>query len=287
MSKTWLVFDVNYLCHRAFYSTGSLSFGDISTGVLYGVFRDIINLQNRFNTEHIVFCFDSHAKMKREEIYPTYKAKRKSQPLEDQQIQDLNELGKQIGLLRNEYLYDLGFNNIFWQKGYEADDIIASIVKNSLSEEDDAVIVCSDHDMYQLLVAGKVIMFDPRQKKVTTEVDFTKEYGISPSQWIDVKAFAGCSSDEVEGIPGIGEKTACKFIQGKLKPTTKTYEKILYGKDIYHRNLRLVKLPFEGAKIFTLVEDKVNNLKWRSLMQKLGMKSLLDNQKFEAKETLY
>lgn len=276
MSKTWLVLDSNFLCHRAFYSTGHLKDDYGPTGVLYGFFRDIINFQEKFNTNNIVFCFDSSAKSVREELYPSYKESRKSKELEPELAEALSELGQQIVLLRKYYLPELGFKNIFWQKGYEADDMIASVVKYSIPQTDEAVIVSNDHDMYQLLEGTRIQIYDPRQKMMMRQEMFEMQYGVSPNQWVDVKAYAGCNSDEVEGIPGVGEVTACKFIRGVLKPESKAFQNILYGKDIYHRNLPLVKLPFKGTNIFQLLPDEVNKHSWSNMMEKLGMKSLIE-----------
>jgi DNA polymerase I len=268
--KTWLLFDTNYLCHRAFYSMKDLSWQEVKTGVIYGVFRDICTLQSLFNTPHVAFCFDSNRSL-RAQVYPKYKSKRR--PIEDTDEQEnYNEFVRQVRLLRREYLYEIGYRNVFTQKGYEADDVIASLV-NTINRKHDVVIVSSDHDLYQLLRPG-VCMYNPHRKETVTHEWFYDKYGIGPIQWIDVKAIAGCHTDEIRGIQGVGEITAAKFISGKLKPGSKAYERIVHGNTIWKANINLVQLPYPGCRTFKLQKDEVTKRKWLCMVDSLGMRSM-------------
>lgn len=278
VNKTWLVLDVNYLMHRAFHIFGGLSYGkEGGTGAVYGVFRDIIRLQDQHATSDIVFCFDHGRKLKRQEVCPGYKKKRHSRRLEGIEEEAVNELRRQINLLKTEYLPYLGYENVFYQKGYEADDVIASVVKNTPTQ-DEVVIVSGDKDLYQL-ISRRVCVWHPKsseEQKCWTEESFKKEYGIPPDFWKHVKAIAGCKTDEVPGLKGVGEKTACKFL---LKQATPRIEKLVndwMNTGGYFTSLDLVRLPYTGTNDFVPKQDEVNVAHWRKLTKRLGMKSLVD-----------
>jgi DNA polymerase-1 len=268
MRKQYLVVDVSNLAYRALYTTGSLSHNGEATGVLYGIFKTISDLDELFCATHILFCFDGGYD-KRQEILPEYKRNRKKE-LDEEQKEIRRDLRRQLYRLRTQYLPDAGFNNVFWQEGYEADDIIASVVRNSTEE---TVIVSSDHDLFQLL-APHVTIWNPIKKKAITEKSFTDQWGIGPMSWVDVKALAGCTTDNIPGIPGVGEKTAAKFLSGSLKKGSKKYDSIIAANDIWDRNDKLVRLPMEGTESFEVREDKVTTGDWNRMVESLGMKTL-------------
>lgn len=263
-----LLLDVSYLAYRAFYSgLGQLSFNHIKTGVVYGVMREILYLQQRFNTNKLAFCFDV-GKPNRVYDYPEYKANR--QDGTEEELKAKQEVRKQVHAMRKEYLPMVGFKNIFWQKGFEADDVIAKIVMDRPTR--DFVIVSNDQDLYQLL--GKhVSCYSPAKKELYTEESFRAEYGCSPITWINVKAMAGCSSDNVKGIPGVGPKTAIKFICGELSKGKK-FDAIAFGSKIWKKNIGLVTVPYPGIDPFYLVKDSVSPKGWQSLVDHLGFQSL-------------
>ena len=137
---------------------GSLSYGGNATGVVYGFLKDIITLKKRFETNYIVFCWD-YGKGIRKLISSDYKSNRhKDKEDDDFEI----SFKKQVTLLRTEYLKQIGFRNIFYQDGYESDDIIASVCRN-LPDGDKGIIVSADHDLYQLLTAN-ISMYNPQKK---------------------------------------------------------------------------------------------------------------------------
>jgi len=270
----WLVLDCSYLCHRAFHTTGGLSFNDIKTGVIFGFLRDVVNLCGFHDTNNIVFCFDSKSS-KRREIYMPYKQVRRDRykEMDEDELKIWREMRKQVKLLRTTYLPEIGFKNIFVQKGYEADDLIASFCRGNIRNPAEAIIVASDHDLYQLL-SPSVSMWIPNKKQFYRYADFVIEFGIEPNEWADVKAYAGCAGDGVEGINGVGEKTAIKFLRDELKPKSVVYQKIKHGRDIYERNLPLVKLPFKGTDEILVTDDEVTQARWRNVCEELGMTSL-------------
>lgn len=263
-----LLIDVSYLAYRAYFGGMSkLSYEAIPTGVTYGVLREILFLMERFDTKRIAFCFD-HGKPDRKMIYPSYKENRSEGTKEDQAAKEA--VRKQVNMLRKEYLSMVGFQNILYQKGFEADDVIAKVIQDRPKRE--FIIVSSDQDLYQLL--GKYVrIYLPSKKSIVTEESFRKEFGCGPQTWIQVKAMAGCSTDNVKGIPGIGPKTAIKFITGELTKG-KAFDKIIHGSSITKRNINLVSLPYPGIESFSLRKDDVSPERWRSLIDRLGFASL-------------
>lgn len=269
----WLIFDANNLAYRAFYAIPQLTHEGVQTAMAYGVFRDIIRCQDEHGTRNIAFCFD-HGKSRRALVYPAYKNTRASSGDVDADAAKV-ELQRQIRRLATLYLPAIGFRNIFHQKGYEADDLIAHLAVIALPRDATAVIVSNDHDLYQLL-SSRVSIWDPRKKKLITEKTFTQEYGVAPTQWADVKAIAGCKSDEIAGIVGVGEKTAIKYLRGELPSHVKTHKAIVKGDSIWRRNLSLTRLPYSGVRPLELVPDEVTPSKWRCTLKRLGIKSLRD-----------
>ena len=248
-----LIIDSNYICHTAKHTMRGLSFDELQTGVIFGFFREIHRCAKKFGTRNFVFAWDSRKNF-RKEIFPEYKKKREDHRMteEEQIISDV--AFPQFTKLRQNILPQFGFENIFIQTGYESDDLIASIVRNS-SKSLDLTVVSSDADLYQLL--DQCSMFNLRKKAMYGLGDFTKEYGISPKEWSMVKALAGCSTDGVPGIGGVGEITAIKHITDQLKKTPKNKDKFTStdSQEIINRNLKLVRLPFKGTKEISLSED--------------------------------
>lgn len=266
MNNTWLLIDANNLASQSYYAMGgAMTHGDIATGVVFGFLRDICNLMQTHKTNNIAFCFDL-GKPLRCKLLPTYKANRK--PESTQNKEHRSERNRQINLLRTDYLPEIGFRNVFSQQGYEADDIIAG-----LAPFHDSIIVSSDHDLYQCL--SRNVMIWNRGKSFTWNHLYL-QYGIkNAKRWADVKAIAGCSSDNIPGVPGVGEKTAIKFLTGNLKQTTKAWADIQANHHMTARNLKLVTLPFTGTVTPTLVKDEVSTKSWDKFVSKLGMKSLV------------
>jgi len=268
MRRTLLILDCNYLCRRAFYAMGGLKFAEDPTGALFGFFRDISILQDRFDTKYIAFCFD-FGKNKRKDIYPDYKGNRRKNKGDDE---NRSLLQQQLDNLRTLHLPELGFKNVFYQDGHEADDIMAVIAKDPLIVAK-KILVTSDQDMYQLL-SNRVAMWKPAAKQLYTAKKFKEEYGIPPCNWSVVKAIAGCSSDNVKGVPGVGEKTAVKLVRGDVDEKNKAWKAWMANKAITQRNMGLVTLPFIGTRHVKMKRDRVTKKQWKAVMRQLGMGSL-------------
>jgi len=279
VSEPWLVLDADYLCHRSNHSVGGLSYGDEPTGTAFGFLKTVQFLLHQFQTKRIVFCWD-YGKSKRMEMYPSYKTSRRKQKAGETPVEKEARLAmkSQMKSLRTEWLFEIGFRNIFWQDGYEGDDVIAAVVKESIGN-DEAIMVADDKDLYQLL-SPRVTLWKPRSKVLYTEKDLAFQYhGIQPERWHCVKALAGCGTDDVKGIEGVGDLTAAKFLQGKLPEHLKIRKKIdAELEDAWKRNLPLVRLPLEGTVAPKLVEDEVTDGGWRHVSKKLGMGSLIDRE---------
>ena len=132
MSKTIVLFDTNYLCRVAQYTTGGLSNAGVPTGVAFGVLRKVEELKAILNTDICVFAFDYGGKGKRAEIYPGYKASRAERRLtmSDEEKEGERIFHEQVRTLFREILPGMGFRNIFRDKGYEADDIVAKVIED-------------------------------------------------------------------------------------------------------------------------------------------------------------
>jgi len=268
-----MILDVPYLAHRANFAMGDLEYDGQDTSVLFSMMRDVVAWGGLFSTDRYVFCFDSRGN-KRKEIYQRYKQNRK--PKEDEPEEEKlkrQRYYEQVRRLQEEDLFKLGYRNVLWEDGYEADDVIASVCLFSLQKEDQAIVVSSDKDLLQL-ISSCVSVFDPSSGRRRTLQWFTKTYGISPCQWADVKAVAGCPTDNVRGIEGVGEKSAISFLTGRMNPENKRYKAIISGSVRWERNLCLVQLPYEGCPRYELMEDRVTKEKWRRTCKQWGLGSL-------------
>ncbi len=255
---------------------GPLTHNDIPTGVLYGFLRDLTTFMEQFNTDNVVFCFDCGQGL-REIAMPGYKSGRRERRLAYTPEEKLNHatLTKQIHALP-DILKSIGYAHVYEAQGYEADDLLSTI-SGSIGKGDNATLISADADLWQCL-AHNVCWHNPTTYRTVTAATFRAEWCIDPDQWADVKALAGCDSDDVEGIPGVGEKTAAKFLRGELKHTTKAHKKIRSprGQKVWRDNLKLVKLPYPGTPAIVPQPglDTVTPAKWAAVADKYGLASL-------------
>ncbi|NCU89806.1 MAG: DNA polymerase I, partial [Actinobacteria bacterium] len=213
MKKKLLILDGHSLAYRAFYALPAENFATSTgqhTNAIYGFASMIINLIRDEKPTHIATAFDVSRKTFRSEKFPEYKANRASTPDEFRsQISYINEL---LDAFRIPH---------FELEGYEADDVIATFV-DQFKADSEIVICTGDRDSFQLVQDGVTVLYP---KKGVTELsrmtpDAVKEkYGLTPAQYPDFAALRGDPSDNLPSIPGVGEKTATKWIQefGTLK----------------------------------------------------------------------
>lgn len=212
------------------------------------------NLATLFDTSNFVFCWDSR-KSKRREIYKEYKVKRYEDRDADEVFKD-EQTKRQMTLLRSRVLPTIGFKNSFVCTGHEADDIIAQLCIKY--HDQDMIIVSTDSDLYQCLTPTICMfrMLPSGKNDLVTNWDFIKKWNISPEEWAEVKAIAGDTSDNIVGVKGVAEKTACKYLKGELGIQTKAYANIKASTDIIERNRTLVTLPMKGTYDFSITEDE-------------------------------
>lgn len=276
--RTMLV-DSNFLCYRAALTTGHLQYGNIATGVAFGFINQLLTASKKIQPHQIIFTWDSK-KSKRKEILSCYKEKRKENRTEAEE-EEWQAAFTQFNQLQTEILPRIGFKNNFIQSGYESDDLIARYVIDNASE--DIYIVTADDDMLQLLHKAKI--FNMAKSKIYQNKEFQEDYGIKPPDWAYVKQIAGCKSDNVPGIEGVGEKTAIKYIKGDLKKSTKAYQKIKDGKDIINFNHQLVALPFKGTESMIIEENEFNMREFLRFCREFNLSSFRkDDVKEEIRE---
>lgn len=275
--RTVLVVDVPNLAWKAFHAVRGLSYGGVKTGVVFGLLKQVESMTRSHAASAVVMCFDSKtAKARRQEILPCYKANRTNTGDPDM-ASARKEMRKELRLLQEDYLPSGGFENVFAADGYEADDVVASVCNNLLGTTWRAVVASSDRDLWQVLNGDSVMQWDGN--RMMTAKRLQDEFGLWPASWAEVKALAGCSSDNVPGCRGVGEATAAKWLRLHDKgagPKTAAKIKAFYNDpdNPFQRNLRVVKLPFPGCPKFTFEPGMPDAKKFSKLMGRLGIKSL-------------
>ncbi|MBQ7137803.1 MAG: DNA polymerase I, partial [Clostridia bacterium] len=201
---TFLIVDGNSLMHRAFHALPLMDADGIYTNAIYGFLNMLLKVIKEEDVRYIAVCFDEHGPTFRHTAYPDYKAGRSATP---------EELRQQFRTIR-ELLTDMG---IRWYTlmGWEADDLLGTL---SLKAEEAVrpLLLTGDRDALQLVDGKTELMFT--RKGISETILFTparvhEEYGFGPEQVTDWKGLAGDSSDNIPGIPGIGDKTAVKLLQ--------------------------------------------------------------------------
>lgn len=262
-----IVIDANGLAWNIFYGVKGLSHNNKDTNVIYGFLNELLYLGHRFKSNDFVFCWDSKNNY-RLRLYPEYKQKRKEDPKKQEAKA---KAFPQFDALRKIILPEMGFKNNYLQGGVESDDLIAKICTDYIQP---ILLVSGDEDMYQCLYPH-VTIYQPSKNRVYTTDDFTEEFNIPFWKWIWVKGYAGCKSDEVKGIEGIGEVKAIQYINQQLKGKSKAYQSIVSkeGKRIYKRNLKLVSLPHPKTKSIELQNNRFSKKGFIKVCDEYGLES--------------
>ena len=205
--KKLLVLDSNSILNRAFYGIRALSAPDgTPTNAVYGFLNILIKLINDHRPDYIFAAFDLKAPTFRHKMYSGYKANRKGMP---------EELAAQMPVAKEL----LGLMNIpiLQLEGYEADDIIGTVSRVCGERSLECLIATGDRDDLQLADNGTtVILTSTKAGHTVTELyneqAVKDKYGVTPAEFVDVKALMGDTSDNIPGVAGIGEKTASKLI---------------------------------------------------------------------------
>lgn len=267
MSKLVLI-DGNSIMNRAFYGImGSkmLTTKDGKyTNAVYGFLAIMFKLLEDVNPEYLVVAFDLKAPTARHKMYEGYKANRKGMP---------DELAEQMPIIK-EILRAMNID-IVEMEGYEADDVIGTLSRYGESKGLDVIILSGDRDNFQL-ATDKVTIRIPHTKAGKTETDeynrekIIEKYGLDPRQLIDVKGLQGDASDNIPGVPGIGEKTALALIQ-KFGSIEKLYEQVekeedgLKGKQrekiVNNKDLAFLSKTLGTINLEVPIEDKLEDFK--------------------------
>ncbi|MDR3767474.1 MAG: DNA polymerase I, partial [Butyricicoccus sp.] len=197
----------NSILNRAFYGVRLLTNHEgLYTNAIYGFLSTFFKLQDEESPDRTIVCFDVREKTFRHKKFESYKATRKGMP---------DELAVQLPVMK-EVLDKLGVT-CCEQAGYEADDLIGTISRVLNEHGDECVIVTGDRDSLQLVGGGTTVRLVTTKMGQTTttrynEALFQEEYGFAPMRLIDLKALMGDSSDNISGVPGIGQKTAMNLL---------------------------------------------------------------------------
>jgi len=263
IQKRLLLVDGHSMAYRAFYALPVENFKTSSgqpTNAIYGFASMLINLIKEEKPTHIAVAFDVSRKTFRSEKFPEYKANRASTPDEFRsQMSHINEMVTCFGIKQ----YEL--------EGYEADDIIATFTKSAEKSNYEVLICTGDRDSFQL-VNNKTTVLYP--KKGVTEMarmtpDAVKEkYGLTPQQYPDFAALRGDPSDNLPSVPGVGEKTATKWIidYGSLEKLIENANEITgkVGQSL-RENIAAVKLNRELTHLLDDLKilDSIEELDWQ------------------------
>ena len=206
-SKRVLLIDGHSMAYRAFFALPAENFTTAQgqhTNAIYGFATMLLSLLTSEKPTHVAVAFDVSRKTFRSEIFPEYKANRAKTPDEFRsQMSYLHELVTAFGITSFEV------------EGFEADDIIATIAKQAERENAEVFICTGDRDSFQLVNEKTTVLYPKRGVSDLTRMtpDAVQEkYGMSPQQYPDFAALRGDPSDNLPSVPGVGEKTAAKWI---------------------------------------------------------------------------
>ena len=253
------------MAYRAFFALPVENFATAAgapTNAIYGFASMLVNILKSERPTHVAVAFDVSRRSFRTEKFPEYKANRSKSPDEfKSQIPTIYELIHAFGI------------PTFELEGYEADDLIATITESAVKSKIPVVICTGDRDSFQLVNDSVTVLYP---KKGVTELarmtpsEITEKYGVTPEQYADFAALRGDPSDNLPGIPGVGEKTAAKWISefGSIKTLIAKADSIS-GKvgQALKENIASVLLNRELNQLIKEVpiDFKIANLKWAGL----------------------
>lgn len=199
--KLFLV-DGSYVLFRAFFGIRRLSTRDgRPTNAIFGTYKMADKLLKDHDPEFIAFVFDTPAPTFRHERYEAYKANRPEMAKDMAvQIEPCKEMLRAMGL------------PVLEMDGYEADDVIGTLARSATREKIDTVIATADKDFFQLIEPGVQILYSKEDGLLLDEAGVLQRFGVRPDQVVDVLALWGDASDNIPGVPGIGEKGAKALI---------------------------------------------------------------------------
>jgi DNA polymerase-1 len=285
--KKIVVLDAHAIIHRAYHALPDFSSSNGEpTGALYGISTMVFSIIKEFKPDYIVAAFDLPKPTYRHEAYADYKSGRKATD---------DNLKKQLQRSRDVFK---AFNiPIYEKEGFEADDVIGTFAEKLKTKKDlDVVIASGDMDTLQLADKKRVQIFTLRKGIKDTvlydESAVKERFGFKPEQLIDYKGLRGDASDNIIGVPGIGEKTATELIT-KVGSLEKIYKQInkLEEKGFKPRIINLLKEHQEEAEfskmLATIRRDvpiKINlkEAEWKKNVSVKKIKALFDELEFRS-----
>ena len=263
--KKLLLIDGHSMAYRAFYALPVENFTTAlgqHTNAIYGFATMLISLIKEEKPTHVAVAFDVSRKTFRSEIYPDYKATRASTP---------DEFRSQMSYL-HEFIESCGIEH-FQLEGYEADDLIATISKKAEINGFEVLICTGDRDSFQLVNEKTTVLYPKRgvsELARMTPAAVVEKYGMTPEQYPDFAALRGDPSDNLPSIPGVGEKTAAKWVveYGSLRDLLAEVDKV-GGKvgqalrdniDNVIRNRELTQLVHDAPIDFSL-----DSMEWKGV----------------------
>ena len=199
--ETLYLVDGSSYIYRAYYAIRHLSSpSGFPTNAIYGFIQMLLKLLKDYNPQHVAVVFDAGRTTFRTEMYPEYKANRAAMPDDLRvQMEPIREVVRAFNIPTLEL------------QGYEADDIIGALAGRFAGQGGKVVVVTGDKDLMQI-VTDHVTLLDTMKGKVSGIPEVVERFGVPPELVIDILGLAGDSSDNIPGVPGIGEKTATKLI---------------------------------------------------------------------------
>ena len=294
MNKLLLI-DGNSIMNRAFYGIPDMTTNDgRHTNAIYGFLNIILKVIEEEQATHICVAFDLKKKTFRHEMYEAYKGTRKGMP---------EELHEQMPRIK-EILQAMHIR-IVEQEGFEADDLIGTLSKKGEREGFAVTILSGDRDLLQL-ATDTVLVRIPKTKHGKTEVEdyyaknVVETYGVTPLIFIDMKGLMGDTSDNIPGVPGIGEKTAAKLLAeyGDLDgvyaavdsmKASKMKQNLIENKDLAYLSKTLATIKLDCPIPFEFSETTYNdpfNAEAYTLFEDLELKSFYKRFSVEKKEEL-
>lgn len=268
--KKLLVIDGNSILSRAFYGIRPLTTRDgLFTNAIYGMVNIVSKHISEQKPDYAAVAFDVKAPTFRHERFSDYKGTRKPTPPEFlMQLPYAKDVMRAMGIHTLELA------------GYEADDILGTLSAEAEKEEIETCVATGDKDSFQLISDKTFVMLATNAEPVKYDTEkFTEKYGVLPSQYIDVKALMGDGSDNIPGVPGIGEKTALKLISdyGSLdgiyealeeKPLTPSVKKKLAeGRESAYLSQWLATIKRDVPLGITLAELEYKGMDKRKMLE--------------------
>ena len=262
-----LLIDGHSMAYRAFFALPAENFTTAQgqhTNAIYGFATMLISLLKEEKPTHVAVAFDVSRKTFRTDIFPEYKANRAKTP---------DEFRSQMSFL-NDLVSGFGIEQ-FAVEGYEADDLIATITKRAEKDGMEVLICTGDRDSFQLVTDKTTVLYPKRgvseMARMTPDA-VQEKYGMSPDQYPDFAALRGDPSDNLPSIPGVGEKTAAKWVveYGSLQELISNVDKV-GGKvgqalrdniDSVIRNRELTQLVHDAP-----VDLELTNLAWTGVVE--------------------